>query len=386
MHHMPVKHMPVKKEWHNWNTSGSPPWTAPEVETPQSKDGGIPGMQAAILTILILAASLVILRMYYHIFRGRRRLMSDDYFLIAALLCLVGNGVAMWEWVPQKYEPNVTTTASARMVLAGSLMGLFNSFALGFSKTSLGITFGRLMAGWWRSSIGLSLFVIDIMFVVQAWSYWVADCGGPAEPYRVQTSIEQGCITFKGITAFRITVQVLSCALDGWFMVLPWKIVRPLKLKKFEKIGLLIAMSFGFASLGCGMARLVVLARLAKQSYDHQPFYSVGGFLFNYLEPGLTIVAACMPITRKLFMDAVKWKKSNSIAKRVSRRRKKQAVPAVLPVNESPGSSTFKHNSDTTLVAPSNSTMPTPPSSLKNCCTCDRPVVSKKLYQLPRWA
>ncbi|KAI0427316.1 hypothetical protein F5Y09DRAFT_350561 [Xylaria sp. FL1042] len=374
----------------NWNQSVGHPWpmpTVPDVENASRKNGEMLEMQASVWITIGLALLLVTLRIYYQIFRGRRRLWSDDYFLIAALLFLLGNGIALCEWVPHKVEPNVTTTASRSMVLAGSLMGLFNSFALACSKTSLGISFMRLTRGWWKSGLGISIFVIDILFVVQAWSYWVADCDGPAEPYRMQSSTEQGCITFKGVTYFRVTVQLLSCALDAYFTALPWMIVRPLKLKKFEKIGLGIAMSFGCASLACGIGRMIVLAFLAKEPYDHQPYYSVGGFLLNYFEPGLSIMAACMPVIRKLFMDVIQWKKGASTLNYALYRRKKKAPPAVLPVSESPGGSALKdkkgtsNKTGTTLVATSTPPMPTPP--------CDSPIyspgISKKLDDLARW-
>lgn len=48
------------------------------------------------------------------------------------------------------------------------------------------------------------------------------------------------------IPAYKV-YTVLSCGLDAYFTYLPWKIVRPLELKRFEKIGLGIAMSFGAA-------------------------------------------------------------------------------------------------------------------------------------------
>ena len=39
---------------------------------------------------------------------------------------------------------------------------------------------------------------------------------------------------------------MLSLVIDIYFTLLPWKIVWKLKLKRFEKIGLGIAMSLGF--------------------------------------------------------------------------------------------------------------------------------------------
>ncbi|KAI0910698.1 hypothetical protein F4823DRAFT_637577 [Ustulina deusta] len=368
----------------SWNwTTNTQPWVAPDVETPHSKHGITGKIQSAVWIVIGLASFLVTLRIYYHLARGRRRVWSDDYFLIASLLCLIGNGVAIWFWIPYKLLPNVTTTASAGMVLAGSLMGFFNSLSLAFSKTSLAITFMRLTTGWWKSGLGLSIFVIDILFIVQAWSFWVQDCYGPPEPFRTQTTTTEGCLSFESITSLRLAVQILSCTLDAYFTILPWKIVRSLELKRFEKIGLGIAMSFGCASLASGLVRLSVLVNLASQTFEHQPLYAVGGFLFNFFEPGFSIVAACMPILRKTFLDVIQWQKNTSVFNWIPNRRKNRPDPPVLPLNESPGDSAIEGKStsektDTTLLRP---TTPSPES----CCTssCNKAVCSSESSKNP---
>ncbi|GAP83959.2 putative integral membrane protein [Rosellinia necatrix] len=272
------------------------PWTAPDLESQRSRHGTTPMLGLLVWAIMGLAMFLVILRIYYHVFRGRRQLWSDDYFLIAALVCLIGNGIAIEQWIPYKFEPNLTTPQIPALVLIGSLMGLFNSLALALSKTSLAITFIRLTTGWWKSSLGLSIFAIDCLFAVQAWSFWVPDCGIKHEPYRIQTA-GGACISYESIKSFRFAVQTLSCVLDAYFTILPWKIVRPLALKRFEKIGLGIAMSFGCASLMSGIIRELILFHLSNEPSEYQPLYSVGGFLFNYFEPSFTIIAACIPRT-----------------------------------------------------------------------------------------
>ncbi|KAI1437500.1 hypothetical protein GGR50DRAFT_700009 [Xylaria sp. CBS 124048] len=321
------------------------PVVAPDVVSSRVKHGNTAKIDLAVWIVAGLATSLVALRVCYHIFRGRRRLWSDDYFLLAALVCLIVNGVSVHEWIPYKYEPNVTTPAAPNLVLAGSLMGLFNSLALAFSKTSLAITFMRLTNGWWKSSLGLSVFLIDLLYFVQGWSFWVQDCNAPIEPYRIQSD-EEGCLTFESISAFRLTVQVLSCMLDAYFTVLPWKIVRSLELKRFEKIGLGIAMSFGCASLASGLVRLSVLIRLVNQPYDHQPFYAVGGYLFNYFEPGYSIVAACMPVLRKVIMDHIKRKE-----------------PPVLPVAEEGPTTANDNLNEKNMVTTTETTTLAPPST-----------------------
>ncbi len=65
----------------------------------------------------------------------------------------------------------------------------------------------RLTTGWWKSGLGLSIFVIDILFIVQAWSFWVQDCYGPPEPFRTQTTTTEGCLSFESITSLRLAVQ-----------------------------------------------------------------------------------------------------------------------------------------------------------------------------------
>ncbi|KAI0201062.1 hypothetical protein F4808DRAFT_460265 [Astrocystis sublimbata] len=394
----------------SWTDVIMHPVVAPDVETSLSKDGNTPKIESAVWVTLALAFFLVAVRTYFHLFRGRRQLWSDDYFLIAALLCLIGNGVAIREWLPYKLEPNVTTTVPPGIILSGSLMGFFNSLALAFSKTSLGITFMRLTSGWWKSSLGLSIFFIDILYVIQGWTYWIQDCDGPPEPFRLQTASEE-CITFESIKYYRLVVQLLSCSLDAYFTILPWKIVRRLELKRFEKIGLGIAMSFGCASLASGIVRMTILARLANQSYDHQPFYSVGGFLFNYMEPTFSIVAACIPVLRKIIKDAIQWNENIATSKFFNWspiRRKKQSLQTVLPLSEGPCNQAIEDkgillDTDTTLFMPSTpsklaeqSSMlsttlivttppkPTKPSSLRSsCCSCqchtESPVSNEKL-------
>ncbi|KAI1182105.1 hypothetical protein F5B17DRAFT_450273 [Nemania serpens] len=333
----------------NWTTKG-----IPDVETAPSKDGSTPKIEMTVWVIIALASALLTLRIAYHIRRGRRRLWSDDYFLIVALACLIGNGIAIREWLTYKFEPNVATKASFNFVLTGSLMGLFNSLALALSKTSLGITFIRLTTGWWKCSLGLSIFIIDILFVIQGWTFWVQDCEGIDEPLRVQSTME-GCIRFDTIEHYRLIVQALSCTLDAYFTILPWKIVRSLELERFEKIGLGIAMSFGCASLASGLVRMVILLRLTNQAPEYQPFYAVGGYLYNFCEPGYTIVAACMPILRKVVKDMIQWKKNTPTPNWILARRRKRASPTVLPLTNCPGDSTSPGKStsektDTTLA------------------------------------
>lgn len=69
----------------NW-TEAMHPVVAPDVETSRSRHGNTPKIELAVWILVGFASSLVTLRIYYHFFRGRRHLWSDDYFLVAALV------------------------------------------------------------------------------------------------------------------------------------------------------------------------------------------------------------------------------------------------------------------------------------------------------------
>lgn len=136
--------------------------------------------------------------------------------------------------------------------------------------------------------------------------------------------------------------------------------------------------------------------------------YSVGGYLFNYCEPGFSIVAACMPVLRKVFMDTILWKKISSGLRWIPSRHKKRPVTVILPLCEYSAGSACEGKStsdqtDTTLVRPETPTTPekvaiyaTPkkkatlntPSTGRTCCACNSPQyqwkTSKSEADLPR--
>ncbi|KAI0157602.1 hypothetical protein GGR57DRAFT_510623 [Xylariaceae sp. FL1272] len=284
-----------------------------------------------------ITLSLLATRVCYVWMRCNRSLRADDWLLVVATACLTANGFTIREWVQYTYEPSITMAPPSNVVLVGSLLGTFNACALGLSKTSIAVTFGRLTDGWWKSILGLATGIIDILLFIQIYTFWLQDCNGVTEPLRI--SNENGvCIPFSAVQNLRSVVQLLSCIIDAYFTFLPWKIVRRLHLQKFEKIGLAIGMSFGVLSLGTGLGRMMSLCMLEKDK-SHLPLYVTGGYVFNYLEPAFTIVAACMPILRKLVADFLQWKTETTsfdwIGKTFRRKRSQQTEP-VLPLTEVP--------------------------------------------------
>lgn len=107
--------------------------------------------------------------------------------------------------------------------------------------------------------------------------------------------------------------------------------------------------------------------------------YAVGGYLFNFFEPSFSIVAACMPVLRKIFKDALQWKKDSPGSNWVPNRRKKGAALSVLPMTESKEdlAAESKSNSDktdktdTTLATSTGTVIPTAKSLCPIGRVCD---------------
>lgn len=112
--------------------------------------------------------------------------------------------------------------------------------------------------------------------------------------------------------------------------------------------------------------------------------YYVQGFLFNYLEAGFSIVAACIPVLRKVVMDMIQWKKNNPGFNWSLNRRKNRSSTTILPTTEnsekliSEGQSTATNtNTDSTLVSEGNSASDT--SNMMSSTTLASPTKGGKV-------
>ncbi|CAJ2507603.1 Uu.00g087890.m01.CDS01 [Anthostomella pinea] len=272
-----------------------------------------------------IAVVFVALRIWYRSW-GPRKLWVDDSYLVLALACLVANAVMVTEWVQLSWDENAPPYD---VVLTGSLMGTFNSMSLAFGKTSLALTLIRLTDGWWRTCLWYIILLMNMLYLIQAISFWLRDCKNQIpEPLRLPAT---DCMQFNVVKFARIIIQAASCATDAFFSVVPWKIVQGLDLRRYEKIGLAVAMSLGVMSLASGLMRIVDLVRLTAGPGALTPFYIVVSFVWNLVEPADTIFACCMPVLRKIIVDMLQWKPNNHFAAWLANRRRNERAAAQSP-------------------------------------------------------
>ncbi|KAI0471762.1 hypothetical protein GGR56DRAFT_677638 [Xylariaceae sp. FL0804] len=258
-----------------------------------------------------VALALTALRLGYRYFGGGVRKLGvaklwwDDGCLVLAMAALIGNGVLLLRTLQYDYEldkdPPVPVYVPRSAVLNGSVLGTLNAAALAFSKTALALLLGRLTEQWpkWYAAILASTAMIDVLYVVQAWTYWASNCREAVlvQWYRAGAR----CHSPEAIIAIRIVVQVASCALDAFYTFVPWKIVHRLSLRKLDKFGIAIAMSLGIMSCATGLVRVAEIATLLARdsnSLMRRPFWEPIIAVWNFIEPADTIIAACMPVMR----------------------------------------------------------------------------------------
>jgi hypothetical protein len=146
----------------------------------------------------------------------------------------------------------------------GSEIGPMN---LAFSKTSFALTVLRIATGWTRYVIYVVAFVMNAAMLIHAVLVWRGNCGTPTpwtfEPcWSLDSRIYMNMIGSSMLHLVSLlplgntltASVVISAFTDFVLALLPIQIIMGLQMRKFEKIGVALAMSLGL---------LYVLKRLA---------------------------------------------------------------------------------------------------------------------------
>lgn len=97
-------------------------------------------------------------------------------------------------------------------------------------------------------------------------------------------------------------VPVWAALMDISLALLPWKILWSVQLRTPEKIGVLCAMSLGLLAGATAIIRCLYVQQLTRQDISYDAKDSI---IWSATESAATIVAACIPILRKLLKDKV---------------------------------------------------------------------------------
>ncbi|KAH9905062.1 hypothetical protein F4778DRAFT_780217 [Xylariomycetidae sp. FL2044] len=268
---------------------GSPNATASPAT--QTKFSHVENTLYGLTTVAIL---LVALRVWARS-NTRRGVWADDYYLMVALFFVLSDGVLLvllLKWAALK-DPWVDST----LVTITSIMGTSNSLAQAFSKTSLAVTYMQFIEGTFKVYLWCLTIGMDILLFAQVWTYWVRMC---QQQNRQPDRLPGHCTRYAPVRDFYVAVQVVSFIVDVVLTYLPWHMVwgKNLGLKRLEKFGMALAMSIGVCASIAGLYRIVLWLRTQVYAGTEDVMSDI--YVWNFAEPAITVIAACVPILRTL--------------------------------------------------------------------------------------
>lgn len=275
--------------------------------------GNFGTLMLAVAWPLVFIAFVFLCMRFYCKYIGRKRLWWDDYVLIGAWISMVAQcsilttGVVNYQFGRNLYDLTVGPAKIAKFF--GMLTVNHGLSILGacWAKTSFGLTVLRLLLpGWMR---WLVLAVIISINIIMGMSIlllfvWCRPLNKSWNPL-----IEGGeCLDLNTTMGFHVAAAAYSAIMDLILAIIPWKLIWGLQMRKQEKIGISIAMSFGVFA-GCG--GFIKASKIASQTSD-EPHQTVTLLISGFAENAACTCAACIPVLSGLFRGikfSTKWYK-----------------------------------------------------------------------------
>ncbi|OIW26285.1 hypothetical protein CONLIGDRAFT_468532 [Coniochaeta ligniaria NRRL 30616] len=246
--------------------------------------------------LVAVSALFLSLRIFLKL-RQRRPLWWDDYVLMISWLALLSSAVVFATAVNLGYglDPSEISPENANeMILLISVMSSLLILANLWSKTSFGITLLRLPLGRVRVWLVCTLIGLGTVAIgASAYLVWI-QCLVADPPWSPYTG--SNCMSSNIMIKYSVFTGCFSALIDFAFVVLPWKMLWGLQMKRSEKIGVTLAMGMGTLAAIAAIAKTTVFPRVYSADLTAGLQVSAWGAL----ETAVSIMAASIPILRAL--------------------------------------------------------------------------------------
>ncbi|EAQ90396.1 hypothetical protein CHGG_02331 [Chaetomium globosum CBS 148.51] len=242
-----------------------------------------PGTAASIWALFALATAFIVLRIYCKIWQSRGIWWDDlTMFLASSTLCQLVINLGFGHFpcdIPTSHHPLIAFRG-------GGLGSTFTVLAIVWSKTAFGITLLRLTRDRLRWALAAVVVAMNVTMGLQAVFVWVR-CQPVEKNWR--PGVVGTCWELGVSNGYAVFSAVLSGVCDVVFALLPWFLVWRLRMRKKEKVGVVVAMSMGVFA---GITSFVKSGHIREMgSKNFTP------------EIATTIMASCIPVLRVLFRD-----------------------------------------------------------------------------------
>ncbi|KAI0206270.1 hypothetical protein F4808DRAFT_112914 [Astrocystis sublimbata] len=248
-------------------------------------------------TLTVLAAVFLVLRIYCKLSRGRG-LWWDDYILIGAFITTIAAVGFITSSIMLGFAtPNavLSPAASRQLQIHGGVQNVLFSLGSDLSKTSFGFTLSRVTEGRLKHIVIFLIVTLNIVYFLTI-IFTFLKCS----PAIYSWLPPDTCWSLWTYIKFAIFGGAYSAIVDFAFAIIPWFLVKDLNMKRAEKLGVAIAMSFGAIAGITAVIRTAFLPSLASPNFSTQGTTLV---IWYVAEADTTIIAASIPVLRALIKE-----------------------------------------------------------------------------------
>ncbi|KAF1364275.1 hypothetical protein EJ07DRAFT_98561 [Lizonia empirigonia] len=260
---------------------------------------------------VIISSIFIALRTYtrYCIIRN---IGWDDFLMIVNLAVFIA--FIATTSVGITYGVGKTTAEVERLGLANSKAVFWEAVGQGIcimgiavSKASVALFLLRIVLRRWHIVLLWSVIITTSIFCTITTTLLFLQCKPVA--FLWDETIPGGyCpITFTDVG---LSMGAWSATMDFVLAILPWPVVMGLNMKRKEKITIACGLSLGVFAGACSIVRTVELRTLSsKANYVHDTSPML---LWSSSEICLTIICACIPVLRPLYVRIVYGSRGDS--------------------------------------------------------------------------
>ncbi|KAF3360213.1 hypothetical protein VdG1_04940 [Verticillium dahliae VDG1] len=212
-----------------------------------------PTVVASIWVMMAVATIFLLLRIYCKAVRTRG-MWWDDYIMLFAWFFLMAATAVLTELMRMGF--GLTLGFVPRMHTLSTTVDVLNKVALGLSKTSFALTLLRVAQGWQKWFIWFMVVTMNGVLATNAVTTWRAACDREGQD-EYEAVLPGSCWSVVDAVIIAMVANSYSALVDFALALLPWKIVWKLQMKKYEKIGVAIAMSLGLVAGIVGVIKVV---------------------------------------------------------------------------------------------------------------------------------
>ncbi|KAF2119517.1 hypothetical protein BDV96DRAFT_642538 [Lophiotrema nucula] len=258
-----------------------------------------PILNGVMWTQVALAATFIALRMYTRYFIIHN-IGWDDIIMLVNLVSFIGYVVSITIGVGygigKKYAVVPPADYSKAMMWEAIGQGVC-IMGIAASKGAVAVFLLRIVLKKWHIALLWFCIISTTVLCTITTTLLFVQCRPTA--FLWDHTIEGG-VCWLNFTAVGLTMGAWSAAMDFVLAILPWHVIMGLNMKRKEKLTVACGLSLGVFAGICSIIRTYELQALS--SLDEYVYDTVPMLLWSSTEVLMTIICACIPVLRPLYV------------------------------------------------------------------------------------